>query len=113
MLGRLVQMFCAQFWKTESEHIAKPEIPSTLEERFVDWLILPTGTWGIGPILNALIWMCYFAIPSQWYLATPTGIHAPLWTASGIPILLLIEDMYSLINRDRRAQVCFQMFYFS
>lgn len=77
----------------------------TLEVQGSIWelLLIPKGTWGFGPLLNSLIWFSCFSFPRVLYLATPTGVLAPVWTALGVPILLLIEDLWSSISPQRRS----------
>ena len=106
-LGRLLQFFITQSTAVQLTHVTqrKTQADSEVRDRLIELFFLPNGTWGFGPILNALIWFSCFAFPYLLYPATPSGITAPIWTAIGIPTLLLLEDLYSIIHASRRAQV--------
>ncbi|GMH37073.1 hypothetical protein BSKO_04946 [Bryopsis sp. KO-2023] len=75
--------------------------PPTLMQQFSEILFTPIGTWGIGPIFNGVVWFACLALPFVQYPASPVAM-APLWTALGVPVLLLLEDIYSLFSKTRR-----------
>lgn len=93
LFGRLFQRLLFESRKDTSE----------VQGSILELLLIPKGTWGFGPVLNSLIWFCCFSFPRVLYLATPTGVLAPVWTALGVPLLLLIEDLWSAISPSRRS----------
>ena len=106
-LGRFLQFLITRSTAVHLTHVTPRENceDSEVQDRLIELFFLPNGTWGFGPILNALIWFSCFAFPYLLYPATPSGITAPIWTAIGIPVVLLLEDLYSIIHPSRRAQV--------
>lgn len=76
-----------------------------------EMLFTPVGTWGIGPSFNGAVWFAAMMLPLVEYPASPVAM-APLWTALGAPVLLLAEDVYSVVNKRRRDEVTLNTLYF-
>ena len=102
LLGRCLQLLMTD---SNSETAGDDDEVLSVKQRLIEMFLLPTGTWGFGPVLNGLIWFSLFAHPTLLYPATPTGMTAPVWTAAGIPVLLLCEDIFSIVDDRRRTEV--------
>eukprot|EP00210_Caulerpa_lentillifera_P008399 g8011.t1 len=108
-LGLLTLCFAAMFLSRFIQYMISKdtttsEKTSLVQRGLIELVCLPTGTWGFGPVLNCMIWFCCFSFPRVLYLATPTGVMAPVWTALAVPIVLLIEDVWSLVRPIRRQE---------
>lgn len=86
---------------TESPDSTSQQTPAS---SLLKMLFTPKGTWGIGPIFNGVVWFGVLMLPAVQYPASPV-VLAPLWTAIGAPALLLLEDIVSLVSKERRDSV--------